>query len=308
MRILVAEDDPTARKALTALLTRWGYDVELAHDGDEALAILLQPKAPRLALLDWGLPGLDGVEVCRAVRFRRDETYTYILMLTGRGDRDSVVAGLESGADEYLVKPVDSHELEARLRTGRRILELQERLLSACATLRERAERDPLTGLYNRDAVLARLEEELSRAARSGQSIGVLLADLDHFKQVNDTRGHLDGDAVLREAARRLRVALRPYDVLGRYGGEEFLAVAPGCDEAGLHHLAERLRRSLGGRPMDAPGGPLTVTVSVGACLGPAGVGDSELLIRSADEALYRAKDAGRDRAEVAVVVANGVA
>src|SRR5262245_6501131 len=181
MRILVADDDPGACRALAILLDRWGYEVLLARDGAEALAALLRPDAPRLALLDWGLPGMDGAEVCRAVRSRSDDTYTYILMLTGRGDRDSVVEGLAAGVDEYLIKPVDAQELEARLRIGRRILELQERLLAACAALRERAERDPLTGLYNRAVVLHRLEEELSRAERSGQSVGVVLADLDHF-------------------------------------------------------------------------------------------------------------------------------
>lgn len=307
MRILVAEDDPIARRALTTLLTRWGYDVQVVHDGEEALQALLGPDAPRLALLDWGLPGLDGVEVCRAVRDHFNGAYTYILMLTGRGDRDSIVAGLESGADEYLVKPADGHELEARLRTGRRILELQERLLTACASLRERAERDPLTGLYNREVVLGRLHAELNRFARTGEPVGVLLADLDHFKQVNDTLGHLDGDTVLREAARRLRQALRPYDVVGRFGGEEFLAVAPGCDEAGLLALAERLRIAVGGRPFDLSGGPLVVTVSLGASLSSTGADDAELLIRLADESLYRAKEAGRDCVEISLFVGHRV-
>src|SRR5262245_1166148 len=259
MRILVADDDPAARRVLSTLLFRWGYEVLTAHDGAGALTILQRPDAPRLALLDWGLPGPDGAEICRTVRSRPGEAYTYILMLTGRGDRASVVEGLAAGADEYLIKPVDSHELEARLRTGRRILELQERLLAANAALRERAERDPLTGLYNRAAVLGRLDEELNRAARSGQTVGVVLADLDHFKQINDTRGHLVGDAVLREVARRLRQAVRPYDVLGRYGGEEFLAVAPDCDAAGLAALAERLRRSVTGAPFDLAGRPTGV-------------------------------------------------
>jgi two-component system, cell cycle response regulator len=307
MRILVADDDPGACRALTVLLRRWGYDVQIARDGAEALAILLRPDAPRLAMLDWGLPGLDGAEVCRAVRSRPDDTYTYLLMLTGRGDRDSVVEGLAAGADEYLVKPVDAQELEARLRIGRRILELQERLLTACAALRERAERDPLTGLFNRAAVLGRLEEELNRAERTGQAVGVVLADLDHFKQVNDTYGHLEGDTVLREAARRFRVAMRPYDAVGRYGGEEFLAVAPGCDEAGLAALSDRLRASISDQPFDLSGGPVAVTVSVGACVGPAGMCDTQLLLRAADEALYRAKAGGRNRVELASPVGNGV-
>src|SRR5262245_59003518 len=131
MRILVADDDPALRRILNTLLSRWGYDVVTARDGEQALDVLLQPGAPRLVLLDWGLPDRDGVEICRTVRNRVAEPYTYILMLTGRGDRASVVEGLAAGADEYLVKPVDGQELEARLRTGRRILELQERLLTA---------------------------------------------------------------------------------------------------------------------------------------------------------------------------------
>jgi two-component system, cell cycle response regulator len=308
MRILIADDDPIARRVLTTLLFSWGYDVLTARDGPAALQYLQRPDAPRLALLDWGLPGMEGVEICRTVRSRPSESYTYLLMLTGRGDQASVIEGLAAGADDYLVKPVSGPELEARLRTGRRIVELQERLLTANAALRARADHDQLTGLANRAAVLGRLEEELHRAARTGQPVGVMLADLDHFKQINDTRGHLAGDAVLRDASRRLRLALRPYDAVGRYGGEEFLAVAPGCDEAGLAALSERLRRAIAGRPFDLDGGPAAVTISVGACLGAVGAGDVEPVLRAADKALYRAKHAGRNRVELAAPVGAGAA
>jgi diguanylate cyclase (GGDEF)-like protein len=201
-----------------------------------------------LAILDWMMPGLDGVEVCRKVRQAGGAPYVYLIMLTGRAERRDVVQGMGAGADDYLSKPFDEQELRVRLRAGRRIVDLQE-------ALRTLATRDALTGTWNRRAILEILRRELARGAREGTPVGVVLADLDHFKRVNDTLGHLTGDAVLSEAARRIGAALRPYDALGRYGGEEFLIVLPGCDPEGASQVAERVRGRVAEAPVTTPAG-----------------------------------------------------
>jgi diguanylate cyclase (GGDEF)-like protein len=254
------------------------------------LRALREADAPRLALLDWQMPGMDGIEVCRELRQEAHLPYTYLVLVTGRGGREQMLDGLQAGADDFLAKPVDASELQARLLAGRRIVALQERL-------RELATHDALTGLWNRGAILDLLERELNRSRREDGPLGVVLADLDHFKKINDGWGHLGGDQVLRQAAERMRSALRPYDTVGRYGGEEFLVVLPGCGEGQAARLAERLRQSVAAAPVELENGWTSVTLSLGVAVVEAGgepVQASELL-RTADEALYRAKAAGRN-------------
>ena len=300
MRVLVAEDDTVSRHVLQALLEKWGYEVEVAHDGPAAWQTLQGENAPRLAILDWMMPGLDGVDICAELRKQAREPYTYVLLLTAKGQKQDIVAGLEAGADDYLTKPFDAHELRARLRSGCRIVQLQEQLVQAREALRVEATHDALTGLWNRAAMLETLQRELSRSQRDGAPVAVTMADLDHFKQVNDTYGHLVGDAVLREATRRMRSNSRTYDALGRLGGEEFLIVAPETDVTGALSQAERLRESVGQEPIDTFEGPVHVTVSLGVAVSGE-IREADLLLRAADEALYRAKSAGRNRAELAV-------
>jgi two-component system cell cycle response regulator len=297
VKILAAEDNPVFQSMLRSILTKWGYQVVVAKDGDEALRALEAEDAPRLAILDWMMPGIDGVDVCRRVRAVGREPYIYILLLTARTDSEDLVAGMDSGADDYLTKPFKAPELRARLRAGQRILDLQEQLLAAREALRQEATHDSLTGLLNRHAILGVLQLELERAARESRHISVLMADLDHFKQVNDQFGHLAGDAVLRESANRMRASIRRYDSFGRYGGEEFLAVLPGCSVDGALAQAERLRVSVGGAPFAVGEQTLSVTCSIGLACRAAGVrADTDTLIREADMGLYVAKENGRDR------------
>jgi diguanylate cyclase (GGDEF)-like protein len=301
MKILIADDNAPFRASLQLILGQWGYEVVSAADGAEAWRRLQEQDGPRLAVLDWVMPGLDGVQVCREVRRRAGLRYVYVILLTGRADPQDLVGGLEAGADDYLVKPVDVYELRARLRTGRRILDLQEQLLAAHEVLRHQATHDPLTGLWNRAVTLDRLERELARCRREGKAVGVLMIDADHFKALNDAHGHLAGDAALREISRRLTLGVRPYDTVGRYGGEEFLLVLPDCDATTLSHLGERLRHAIAAAPLDLPEGLVGVTISVGgAASGAADGGDAAALVRAADAALYRAKRGGRDRVEMA--------
>ena len=301
MKTLIAEDDPTSRRTLEAFLVKWGYEVVAAPGGEEAWGILQGHDAPRLAILDWMMPGRDGLDICRSVRQRKGRPYIYIILLTARGQKDDIVEGLEAGADDYVTKPFDPHELRARLRAGRRIVELQDQLLQARATLRNQARRDSLTDLWNHWTILAILDKEVARASRSQSPLAVVVADLDRLKAINDTYGQGAGDAVLRETARRLRGAMRTCDALGRYGADEFLAVLPGCDPAGAARSAEGFRMRVDRKAVEVREGLIPVTISLGVvALENLRDVNAEMLVRAADAALFRAKIAGRNRVELA--------
>ncbi len=301
MKILIAEDDPLSLRILESFLEKWEFDVVATRDGRAALQALQAEDGPRLAILDWMMPEMDGVELCRVLRKVKGERYIYIILLTAKDQKESIVEGIEAGADDYLIKPFDSNELRARLRAGRRILALQETLISAREALRFQASHDPLTSLWNRTAALDALHSELVRAKRTKGSLAVVMADLDHFKKINDTHGHLAGDAALRETARRIRSCVRIYDTVGRYGGEEFLVIFPGCSTDEAMEQAERLRTSIDKEPIELSHAKILATLSLGvAVTGGAEDIDALSLLRGADGALYRAKAGGRNRVELA--------
>jgi diguanylate cyclase (GGDEF)-like protein len=290
MKVCIADDDKFNRVALKKMLSNWGFDVVTAGNGAEAWEIMQDDESPRLVILDWVMPEIDGVEVCRRIRqkFQSDNDYRFIILLTAQGSKADIVEGLTAGADDYVTKPFDPHELQMRIRAGKRIIELQEKL-------RFNAMHDPLTGILNRGAVLERLHCELARSRRENQPMTLALLDLDHFKVVNDTYGHLAGDEVLRETTRRIKSIVRDYDILGRYGGEEFLIVIPGADRQSALSVYERIREGIGSPPMNTSAAPLVVTVSMGVAEYDGTMSDEEL-IQLADDALYRAKDLGRNR------------
>lgn len=287
MRVLIAEDEPLARHLLRRTLEAWGYEVVVASDGTEAWRVLDADDRPTIAILDWMMPGTDGVEICRRLRSTNGRPYVYVIMLTAKGRREDVVAALTAGADDIVAKPFDHHELQARLRTAERIVTLEAKLLF-------QASHDGLTGLANRKATQERLVREVSRAVREHQPLAVLLLDLDRFKHINDTYGHSAGDHVLVEASRRAASVLRPYDLLGRWGGEEFVIALPNCSAADAREVAERVRHAIGDTPYEG----VRATVSIGVAWGidPA----MSAYLKAADEALYRAKATGRDRVELA--------
>jgi len=298
MKVLVADDSLMMRRLLGSHLAGWGYDVVSVEDGAAAWDVLSSEEAPPIAILDWMMPKQTGVELCRLVRALKREQYTYLLLLTSRGLREDIVEGLSAGADDYIIKPFDKHELEVRLRAGRRIIDLQQELFRTQEALRIQATRDSLTGAWNRAQILMILEREMVRSEREGRPLGLLLMDLDHFKQVNDTYGHQVGDQVLEEVTERVMRVMRVYDSFGRYGGEEFIGVVPGCDAAGLCSQAERLRQALGDEPYHVGGHRLQLTASFGLTTFEPGTPSSmDLLVRAADCALYEAKRNGRNRA-----------
>jgi two-component system cell cycle response regulator len=300
-RILIAEDDPISRRVLHAFLKKWNYEVVVATDGLEALKALEADDAPSLAILDWMMPGMEGPEICQRVRRVAGRPYVYIILLTARNLKGDLLRGLAFGADDYLTKPFDAMELRARLHVGQRILDLQHSLIAAREELRFKATYDTLTGLCNRGVIIETLTREYARRSREGGSFGIIMADLDHFKSVNDTYGHLVGDEVLREAARRMHACVRTYDVVGRYGGEEFLIVVPASDTAAILTLAERIRSAIETSPVQFDGCSISMTVSLGvAPCSSDNPASAEGLLHVADDALYRAKQAGRNRAELA--------
>ncbi len=302
--VLVAEDDPLYRRALQHFLERKGYDVELVSDGLEALKNATSPQAARLLVLDWMMPGLSGPEVCRRLRATARDRYQYVLLLTAKTATADIVEGLEAGADDYLTKPFNVHEFFARIRVGERLIKLHDRLLAAQDALRFQATHDSLTGIWNRGALFDRLRAEVERAQRKGTPISIFLIDIDHFKQVNDEFGHPAGDAVLREIAQRLNAAVRGYDIVGRYGGEEFIVAAADLESERPGELAERLREAMSSSPVVAAAGEVAITASIGVATTASFLDYSlEKLIQSADAALYEAKRNGRNQVATAPAV-----
>ncbi len=301
MRILVVDDDPLTLHLVVYRLRQWGHDVISCIDGDSAWKVLERGSVPNVAIVDWIMPGLNGPELCQKIRGRTDCPYVYIVMLTGRKNLEDLIAGLDAGADDYLTKPFLLEELDARLRAGKRIVDLQNELISARETLRIQAMQDPLTQILNHGAIVDTLLREIDRAHREEQPLSLILADLDGFKNVNDSYGHVAGDHVLVEVARRMRFCLRSYDAIGRYGGEEFLMVLPNSDAAQAVRLAERIRVAVSQKPFRVHNADLTVTVSQGVTTwtDPCPI-PIEQLIQSADGVLYLVKNSGRNGVEFA--------
>jgi two-component system cell cycle response regulator len=301
MKILIAEDDSTSRLILENMLKKWGYDVVSTNDGNDAWKKLQEEDAPRLLILDWMMPGIEGIEICRRLRenSKSEDHYTYVTLLTAKESKENIVTGMEAGADDYITKPFDMHELRVRVRAGERIVQLQSELLEAKKKLEVQSRTDPLTGVLNRRAILSQIGCELSRAKRENTQISVSMLDLDHFKTINDTFGHLAGDAVLRECMHRVQSAIRPYDSVGRFGGEEFIVVLPGAAGTDAFTVAERIRLRINETAANVDGISIPFTISQGVATSN-GETNMDGMIAMADQALYRAKKNGRNRVEKA--------
>jgi len=294
-RVLLAEDDRATRLILQCWLQENGFDFVVATNGDEAWKILVQKHPPQLVLVDWSMPGIDGIELCRRLRAAERDYYPYVVMITAKDNKQDIAHALESGADDYLVKPFSKADLSARLGVANRIFKLQAGLIRAREELRIQATRDSLTGILNRGTLLDLFARELNRARRSRTSTGFLLLDLDNFKSINDTHGHLAGDQVLQEAARRITQSVRSYDLVGRYGGEEFCIVLPDCPESQLRERAEAIRLAVAQELIVAGCGAIPITTSIGAISATGEAGSISEIIAIADVALYKAKSGGKN-------------
>ncbi|MGE5454463.1 MAG: diguanylate cyclase [Methylocystaceae bacterium] len=289
MQVIIADDDRLSRRILEDRCREWGFEVLTAKDGNEAWELYLENDAPRIFLLDWIMPGINGVDLCEKMRKAPQNSYSYIVILTSLNDPSHVIRGLEAGADDYITKPFNDSELRCRLNIGKRILELEDNILRM-------ANLDYLTGLYNRRYFFQRMESELSRGQREKHPLGLLLLDIDDFKVVNDTHGHATGDHVLAQLARILRQCCRDYDLVGRFGGEEFIICLPGTNQEETAIIAERIRRQVAEQAFkNCTDAAFSITVSIGYL--STQFGERQELIIAVDEALYTAKRAGKNRA-----------
>jgi len=294
LRVIVAEDDAASRHLLQHFLKQWGFDSDVASNGNQAWDMLQSKDVPTIAIFDWVMPGLEGVELCRKVRRLTRQHYTYVLLLTSKTGKQDVIEGLGAGADDYVSKPFNPKELQARLLVAQRIIGFQEQLIATREELRIQATHDFLTQLLNRAGIMDALAQELNRSDRKEGTFSVILADIDHFKQINDTYGHAAGDQVLREVAARMKSSLRSYDPAGRYGGEEFLVIVPDCDEQAALHVAEKIRKAVCSTPIQCLGDDRTASISLGVSTRITAT-SADALLCAADAALYQAKSLGRN-------------
>ena len=301
-KVLVADDSAVYRKLVEQTLSEKQYAVLFAKSGREAMDIFAEHQ-PSLVITDWMMPDFSGIELCENIRHHFQKTYTYIIILTGMTEKSELVKGLAAGADDYLTKPFDREELLARVGVGRRVVDLHRQIEAKNRLLEQLALTDALTNLPNRRAIEDWASRQLSGAARYGFSFWIVMADLDHFKHVNDTYGHEAGDIVLKRFAEILKVNSRKSDICGRVGGEEFLFALTHTTEENAKLVIERIRTELQATKFSFDGNSLTVTVSFGVA-GFEGTcaPDFNLLISQADAALYSAKRLGRNRVEFAAL------
>jgi len=298
MKVLIVEDEPVSKHLLEVFLRKWGYEVVVCRDGGEAWKLLQMDKTVSLIISDWMMPVMTGLELCRKIRETERSNYIYFIILTSKKEKEDVIAGLEAGADDFLIKPFDREELKYRVRIGERIINLEQRIIKLAST-------DPLTGILNRRAFMERVNAEIHRASREKRPLSLIMSDIDHFKRINDTYGHQAGDRVLKRFTRQMVESSRAYDFVGRYGGEEFTACLPGADAEEAGSTAERIRRRVEAMSVVLPdhSEPVQITASFGtSSFRPKSEDNLDLILKRADDALYKAKKEGRNR----VCTANG--
>jgi len=295
MKVLIAEDDKVSCKVLEKNIKNWGYKVAITSNGQQAWKIFQKDEIP-LAILDWVMPKIDGLELCQKVRELNKDNYTYIILLTSKDRQEDILQGFRAGADDYIVKPFDALELRARLQTGKRIVDLQNQLIHSKKKLEELARQDSLTKLWNRAAIIQLLQEEMDRSRREKKPVATIIIDIDYFKNINDTYGHLVGDTVLLEVTSLMKKKVRSYDRIGRYGGDELLVVLPNCRLNQAQDIAERLRLAVSHKKIKTEMGILDVTLSLGGFSSERQSAISaEDMIKASDSALYQAKRNGRN-------------
>ena len=303
MQAVIADDDRTTTTILARALTRWGVEVTVANDGLTAWGLLESASPSSLAIVDWMMPGLDGIEICKRIRAAPALAGMYVILLTARGSRADLIAGLDAGADDYMVKPIDTEELRARMHVGMRVVELQDRLAARVMELQvardelsQLVSTDVLTELNSRRRWFELAKSEFDRHRRYKRPLGVMVLDIDFFKQVNDNFGHAAGDELLRHVGAMLRMQSRQSDIPGRIGGEEFVVALPETSAEASQEMAYRVIGACRSMVVPTPAGNVTCTCSIGISQATAADESIEDVLRRADAALYEAKRSGRDR------------
>ncbi len=292
-KVLIAEDNAVSAQILQENIKDWGYEVVLAMDGKQAWQAL-QDEEIGLAVLDWMMPKISGIKLCKKIRQidyqNRNQEYTYIILLTAKDEQKDLIEGFSAGADDYITKPFNPLELKARLKTGKRLIDLQRQL-------QELANRDGLTGLWNRKRMYRILEKEINRTQRMTQPLAIIMIDIDNFKRINDTHGHQSGDAVLQVVSSILKKRVRSYDEICRYGGDELLIILPNCNLRETNKIAERLRQAVSYQKVNTENAVLDITISLGGVSTGSKRIDlkPEALVSKSDEALLEAKNKGRN-------------
>lgn len=294
--ILIAEDDGNIAELVKIILEAKGYTTLWAKDGREALN-RVQEKIPDLILLDVMMPKLNGYEVIKLLKENPEHQHIPVIFVTVKGETDNKVVGLRMGGHDYITKPFDLDELIARVEAALRIKGEHDHLREVNQRLAELSMTDPLTSLYNRRYLMERFHEEIERARRYKYPIACLMVDIDDFKSINDTFGHLEGDQVLQKIAQIMKNANRVVDILARYGGEEFLLILPQTDLGGAETVGERIRKTIADASLVLNDSNRKITVSIGASAFSTGkVAAKEELLKLADESLYEAKKLGKNR------------
>jgi diguanylate cyclase (GGDEF)-like protein len=300
IKLLIAEDDLISMKILEKHAKTWGFEVYTANNGKKAWNTF-QKENIQIAILDWMMPRMSGIELCEHIRQKTSEEYAYIILLTSRKNQNDVITGLTAGADDYITKPFNIPELKIRLKIGSRIIKLQQQLLESKRKIQEIAIHDSLTTLLNRTEIVRILSEAFEQTRREKKPLGAIMLDIDHFKKINDNFGHQTGDSVLTEIAIRLKENIRPYDKIGRYGGEEFLVVLPNCGLIEVAQIAERLRVSICKKKIKTENQLLNISISLGCTsLENPNISSPKELMNISDHALYEAKKEGRNRVVIA--------
>ncbi len=283
MKILIAEDDPISRRLLESQLIRWNYEVVITSDGKAALETLQSEDPPSIAILDWMMPEMDGVKVCQEIRKQEKEHYTYVLLLTARGRKEDLIEGLEAGADDYVIKPFNAHELDMRIKAGKRIIELEKKL-------RILTIKDDLTNLYNRRGLIELSKQQMKIAKRQKIPVSLLFADIDNFKKINDTFGHKEGDSILIETARILNETYRETDIITRIGGDEFAVLLIGASEKDVDVIKNRLQENIDESNKKNNKHKLSLSIGI-ATSHPELINDIEHLLTQADKLMYEQKN-----------------
>ena len=294
MKVLITDTDPASANYLRNALHDWGHEIRTANDMAAIWAVLHQDDTPLIAIVDCNLPGLDGLDMFRNIRATIKNRSVYLILLTSRTDPAFLTEAIEAGTNNYITRSTGHADLRICIDTARRLLELEEALTA-------RSTRDTLTGLYNRDAVVDHLKKEMVRCQRECAPLSIVFTDLDGLQEINDCKGHLVGDAVLQEVSRRLGTALRSYDHIGRYGGDELVMILPKCNTAGALEVAERARMAVAAYPIKSEAGELLTTItSVTATINGKREVAPQTLLQIAETAMYRAKEEGRNRVGLA--------